>query len=154
MSKVNTEILMQSIDSLMAYSEGKKVEINGDEVQGKQRKFVETIDLQVTLKNYDPRKDKRFNGSFRLPNVPRPNLKVCYYLYQNIIGTVCYCSCGMGDHLLTGQQSRAIGACLCASTMAEHHPAAQRAAANEDGRVGRWDLAAHINNKTIRGKCC
>ena len=43
----------------------------------KQRKFVETIDLQIGLKDYDPNKDKRFQGSVRLPNIPRPKLKVC-----------------------------------------------------------------------------
>lgn len=30
-----------------------------------QRKFVETVELQITLKNYDPNKDKRFSGSIR-----------------------------------------------------------------------------------------
>jgi large subunit ribosomal protein L10Ae len=44
----------------------------------KQRKFVETIDLQIGLKDYDPNKDKRFQGSVRLPNVPRPKLRVNY----------------------------------------------------------------------------
>ena len=29
------------------------------------------------LKNYDPSKDKRFNGAIRLPNPSRPNLSVC-----------------------------------------------------------------------------
>ena len=43
----------------------------------KARKFTETIELQVTLKDYDPMKDKRFVGSVRLPNVPRPTLKIC-----------------------------------------------------------------------------
>ena len=43
----------------------------------KKRKFVETIEMQVGLKDYDPQKDKRFAGSVRLPNVPRPNLKIC-----------------------------------------------------------------------------
>jgi large subunit ribosomal protein L10Ae len=42
----------------------------------KPRKFVETIDLQIGLKDYDPNKDKRFQGSVRLPNIPRPKLKV------------------------------------------------------------------------------
>ena len=42
----------------------------------KERKFVETIDLQIGLKDYDPNKDKRFQGSVRLPNIPRPKLKV------------------------------------------------------------------------------
>ena len=41
------------------------------------RKFKESIDLQVNLKNYDTNKDKRFSGSLRLPNVCRPRMKVC-----------------------------------------------------------------------------
>lgn len=43
----------------------------------KERKFRETVELQLSLKDYDPQKDKRFVGSVRLPNVPRPNLKLC-----------------------------------------------------------------------------
>merc|ERR1712107_563238 len=43
----------------------------------KQRKFTETVDLQVGLKNYDPQKDKRFSGTVKLRHVPRPKLKVC-----------------------------------------------------------------------------
>ncbi len=43
----------------------------------KQRKFVETVDLQIGLKDYDPNKDKRFNGTVKLQHISRPNLKVC-----------------------------------------------------------------------------
>jgi large subunit ribosomal protein L10Ae len=43
----------------------------------KARKFTQTVELQISLKDYDPQKDKRFVGSVRLPNVPRPNLKIC-----------------------------------------------------------------------------
>lgn len=43
----------------------------------KDRKFKQTVELQVALKDYDPQKDKRFVGSVRLPNIPRPNLKIC-----------------------------------------------------------------------------
>jgi len=43
----------------------------------KERKFKESVDLQVNLKNYDPQKDKRFSGSIRLPNVCRPRMTVC-----------------------------------------------------------------------------
>lgn len=43
----------------------------------KPRKFKQTIELQIGLKDYDPSKDKRFVGSVRLPNNPRPNLKLC-----------------------------------------------------------------------------
>ncbi|KAK1305403.1 60S ribosomal protein L10a-3 [Acorus calamus] len=43
----------------------------------KPRKFTETIELQIGLKNYDPQKDKRFSGSVKLPYIPRPKMKVC-----------------------------------------------------------------------------
>lgn len=43
----------------------------------KNRKFVETIELQIGLKNYDPQKDKRFSGSVKLPHIPRPKMKLC-----------------------------------------------------------------------------
>jgi len=59
----------------------------------KKRKFVETIELQIGLKNYDPQRDKRFSGTVksvsfrcikflysfdvRLPNVPRPRMSLC-----------------------------------------------------------------------------
>jgi large subunit ribosomal protein L10Ae len=43
----------------------------------KARKFTESVELQVGLKDYDPQKDKRFAGSVRLPHIPRPGLKIC-----------------------------------------------------------------------------
>ncbi|GFZ02495.1 ribosomal protein L1p/L10e family [Actinidia rufa] len=51
-------------------------QIAGD-AKEKKRKFVETIELQIGLKNYDPQKDKRFSGSVKLPHIPRPKMKVC-----------------------------------------------------------------------------
>merc|ERR1712008_632569 len=38
-----------------------------------------------SLKNYDPVRDKRFSGSFKLPTVPRPNLKCC------MLGNAAHC---------------------------------------------------------------
>ena len=32
----------------------------------KKRKFRETVELQIVLKNYDPQKDKRFSGTVKL----------------------------------------------------------------------------------------
>lgn len=43
----------------------------------KPRNFKQTVELQVAIKDYDPQKDKRFAGTVRLPNVPRPKLKIC-----------------------------------------------------------------------------
>lgn len=45
--------------------------------QEKPRKFVETVELQIGLKDYDTQRDKRFAGTVRLPHQPRPNMKVC-----------------------------------------------------------------------------
>lgn len=41
------------------------------------RNFNETVELQIGLKNYDPQRDKRFAGSIRLPNTPKPRMTVC-----------------------------------------------------------------------------
>ncbi|KAJ8612995.1 hypothetical protein MRB53_037203 [Persea americana] len=43
----------------------------------KKRNFLETVELQIGLKNYDPQRDKRFSGTVRLPQVPRPNMSIC-----------------------------------------------------------------------------
>ena len=48
----------------------------------KKRKFVETIDLQVMLRDYDPNKDKRFNATCELNHQCRSNMKIC------LVGTV------------------------------------------------------------------
>jgi len=45
--------------------------------QTKKRNFIETIELQIGLKNYDPQRDKRFSGTVKLPNIPRPRMSVC-----------------------------------------------------------------------------
>jgi ribosomal protein L1 len=45
--------------------------------QRKRRKFLETVELQISLKNYDPQKDKRFSGTVRLaPLSVHPALSV------------------------------------------------------------------------------
>jgi large subunit ribosomal protein L10Ae len=52
------------------------VELILEEAAEKKRNFQETIELQIGLKNYDTKKDKRFAGSVKLPHCPRPNMKV------------------------------------------------------------------------------
>lgn len=34
-------------------------------VKDRPRKFLETVELQISLKNYDPQKDKRFSGTVK-----------------------------------------------------------------------------------------
>ena len=67
----------QAIATILAHAAGEKYKVGEEERTGKKRKFLETIELQIGLKNYDPTKDKRFNGTFRLPLPPRPRLKLC-----------------------------------------------------------------------------
>merc|ERR1712062_2341 len=52
-------------------------ELLKNSLETKKRKFQETVDLQIGLKNYDPQKDKRFSGTVKLKHVPRPKFKVC-----------------------------------------------------------------------------
>lgn len=85
MSKLNSELLDKCVLDLIAFAEGKTISINGEEKVGKVRKFRETVELQIALKNYDPSKDKRFSGTFQLPHVPRPSLKIC------VIGNAVHC---------------------------------------------------------------
>merc|ERR1712241_1470095 len=62
-SKVSKETLFESVHAVL---QGAK---------DKPRKFQETVDLQIGLKNYDPQKDKRFPGTVKLKHVPRPKFK-------------------------------------------------------------------------------
>ncbi|BAT06681.1 Os08g0558800 [Oryza sativa Japonica Group] len=65
MSKLQSEVLKEAISQVVGESKEKG------------RKFTETVELQIGLKNYDPQKDKRFSGSVKLPHIPRPKMKVC-----------------------------------------------------------------------------
>ncbi|XP_028397078.1 60S ribosomal protein L10a-like [Dendronephthya gigantea] len=67
MSKVNREGLTECIRAVLQHSKDKK------------RKFLETVELQISLKNYDPQKDKRFSGTVKLKHIPRPKMKVCIF---------------------------------------------------------------------------
>ncbi|CAL1277616.1 unnamed protein product [Larinioides sclopetarius] len=64
-SKVSRDTLYDTVNSLLENS------------NKKQRKFLETVELQIALKNYDPQKDKRFSGTVKLKNIPRPKFNVC-----------------------------------------------------------------------------
>lgn len=77
MSKINNELLDSSIDNIIAYSAGETITVAGKDVKGKKRNFVETIELQITLKNYDPTRDKRFMGTFKLPVIPKAIYNIC-----------------------------------------------------------------------------
>ncbi|EFJ31249.1 hypothetical protein SELMODRAFT_230302 [Selaginella moellendorffii] len=65
MSKLQADSLREAISQIFT------------ECREKKRKFPETIELQIGLKNYDPQKDKRFSGSVKLPHIARPKMRVC-----------------------------------------------------------------------------
>ncbi|KAK1278320.1 60S ribosomal protein L10a-3 [Acorus gramineus] len=65
MSKLQSDTIREGISIIVG------------QTKEKPRKFTETIELQIGLKNYDPQKDKRFSGSVKLPYIPRPKMKVC-----------------------------------------------------------------------------
>ncbi|KAM5318463.1 LOW QUALITY PROTEIN: large ribosomal subunit protein uL1-like, partial [Glossophaga mutica] len=44
--------------------------------QCKRPKFLETVELQISLNSDDPQKDKRFSGAIRLKSTPHPKLSV------------------------------------------------------------------------------
>jgi large subunit ribosomal protein L10Ae len=77
MSKLNPELLATSVENIIKFSKGEVVQVKGEDKKGKVRKFTESIELQITLKNYDPSRDKRFSGTFRLPIIPKPNSTIC-----------------------------------------------------------------------------
>ncbi|KAJ1853559.1 60S ribosomal protein L10A [Coemansia sp. RSA 486] len=63
-SKIQVAAVREEVKAILAASNEKK------------RNFVETIELQIGLKNYDPQRDKRFSGTIKLPSIPRPKMSV------------------------------------------------------------------------------
>jgi large subunit ribosomal protein L10Ae len=73
MSKLNIEGLKVGIATILEKSKEKP------------RKFQETIELQIGLKDYDTQRDKRFSGTVKLPCNPRPRMKIC------VLGDAVHC---------------------------------------------------------------
>lgn len=84
-NKLNSALLDKSVTDILTYASGGTIQKGGEDVNGKKRNFTETVEIQITLKNYDPQRDKRFSGTFRLPSIPRPNLKCC------MLGNAAHC---------------------------------------------------------------
>merc|ERR1712226_471402 len=64
-SKISRDALYDVVKAVLEASKEKK------------RRFKETVELQIGLKNYDPQKDKRFSGTVKLKHIPKPKMKVC-----------------------------------------------------------------------------
>merc|ERR1711915_167276 len=65
MSKVSRDTLYEAVKEVL------------QGLCGQTKKVVESVELQISLKNYDPQKDKRFSGTVRLRTLPRPKFSVC-----------------------------------------------------------------------------
>jgi len=65
MSKITVAGVRTEVNSLLNYS-----------LNEKKRNFLETVELQIGLKNYDPQRDKRFSGTIKLPTIPRPGMSI------------------------------------------------------------------------------
>ena len=68
MSKVSSDQIVKGIEDALT--------------NRKKRQFVESLDFQVMLRDYDPDKDKRFNSATTLNHNVKSFLKVC------VIGTI------------------------------------------------------------------
>jgi len=66
MSKLSSETMDQAVKDVLKNA-----------LEDNKRHFVETIELQISLKNYDTAKDKKFAGSIKLPSIPREKYSVC-----------------------------------------------------------------------------
>jgi len=84
-NKLNSALVDKAMSDILTYAEGGTIKKGGVEIPGKKRNFVETIEMQVTLKNYDPQREKRFSGTFKLPTIPREGLKCC------VLGNAAHC---------------------------------------------------------------
>jgi len=78
MAKISTDHMRKCIQLVLEGSQEKK------------REFLETIELQIGLKNYDPQKDKRFAGNIKLPHIPRPKMRIC------VLGDAYHCEKAAG----------------------------------------------------------
>jgi len=64
-SKVSKDTLYEAVNEVLMQAKTNK------------KNFLQTVELQIGLKNYDPQKDKRFSGTIKLKHIPRPKMKVC-----------------------------------------------------------------------------
>uniref|UniRef100_A0A8C7L972 Ribosomal protein L10a n=1 Tax=Oncorhynchus kisutch TaxID=8019 RepID=A0A8C7L972_ONCKI len=62
LSRASNTVKMSKVSRDMLYEVVKEVQAGS---LAKPRKFTESVELQISLKNYDPQKDKRFSGTVR-----------------------------------------------------------------------------------------
>lgn len=92
-SKIPADVLKSAITRMLAFSKGEEIPYRhkeGETVKetkaGKQRKFVETIEMQAVIKGFDKKKDKKVNGTVTMVAAPRPNMKLCVLGTEKHVG--------------------------------------------------------------------
>merc|ERR1711990_496542 len=149
MSKVPKETLYECVAAVLKGSADKP------------RKFLESVDLQIGLKNYDPQKDKRFSGTVKLKHIPRNKFKVC------ILGDQAHCDeakekglpCMSADELKklnkdkkkVKKLAKSYDAFLCSDTLIKQIPRLLGPGLNKAGKfptliTHQDDLDAKIND--------
>jgi len=71
MAKINQEALLEYVREIL------KEAAERNEARKENRKFVETIEMQIGLKGFDPARDKRINASCLLPLAPKLSYRFC-----------------------------------------------------------------------------
>merc|ERR1711990_1297849 len=147
MSKVPKETLYECVAAVLQGSKDKP------------RKFLESVDLQIGLKNYDPQKDKRFSGTVKLKHIPRNKFKVC------ILGDQAHCDeakekglpCMSADELKklnkekVKKLAKSYDAFLCSDTLIKQIPRLLGPGLNKAGKFPTMithvdDLDAKVND--------
>lgn len=98
-SMLDNELLRSSVAELLLSS------------KTKQRNFLETVELSVSLRKYDPCRDKRFRGNVNLPHPCRPNLSVCVFGdFDRIVEAreLGYFALGQAEMRYYGKQKKAL----------------------------------------------
>lgn len=71
MSKINPDTLADSIETILSEAKDR------NDKRKENRRFIETIEVQVGLKGFDPARDKRINASTILPQAPKTKYRFC-----------------------------------------------------------------------------
>jgi len=71
MAKINQDSLLQAIEDILNEAQER------NDKRKEQRKFIETIEIQIGLKGFDPARDKRINATTVLPQAPKTAYRFC-----------------------------------------------------------------------------
>ena len=73
-SKIPRDTLIDAVQTILKHSTDKK------------RNFTESVELQISLKNYDPQKDKRFSGTVKYapPTITWTDASSSYHMIRPI----------------------------------------------------------------------